>query len=224
MPATRLHIGKALGSLKELIAGLRFRKSLAAYLTSSLFYRDALNALYGFGGVYASNVLNWSITQIGVFGILGGITAMIASYIGGKLDNRFGPRFVIGWAIVVLMFVCIIIVGMTRESLWGIALDPASATPDIIFYICGGLIGAAGGPLQAASRTMLLRHTTPDRATEAFGLFALSGKVASFMSPFLIAVVSQASGSARIGISPVIFLFLIGLILLLWVNPKGERA
>ena len=71
---------------------------------------------------------------------------------------------------------------------------------------------------------MLLRHTTPDRATEAFGLFALSGKVASFMSPFLIAVVSQASGSARIGISPVIFLFLIGLILLLWVNPKGERA
>ena len=149
---------------------------------------------------------------------------MVASFIGGKLDNRFGPRFVIGWAIVVLMFVCIIIVGMTRESLWGIALDPASATPDIIFYIFGGLIGAAGGPLQAASRTMLLRHTTPDRATEAFGLFALSGKVASFMSPFLIAVVSQASGSARIGISPVIFLFLIGLILLLWVNPKGERA
>jgi MFS transporter, UMF1 family len=224
MPATRLHIGKALASLKELIIGLRFRSSLAAYLTSSLFYRDALNALYGFGGVYASNVLNWSITQIGVFGILGGITAMIASYIGGKLDNRFGPRFVIGWAIVVLMFVCIIIVGMTRESLWGIALDPASATPDIIFYICGGLIGAAGGPLQAASRTMLLRHTTPDRATEAFGLFALSGKVASFMSPFLIAVVSQASGSARIGISPVILLFLIGLILLLWVNPKGERV
>jgi UMF1 family MFS transporter len=219
-----LRIKAALVSLVELIKSLRFRKSLSAYLASSLFYRDALNALYGFGGVYASNVLNWSITQIGVFGILGGITAMVASWFGGRLDKRFGPKFVIGWSIVVLTLVCIVIVGMTRESLWGIPMDPASRTPDIIFYICGGLIGAAGGPLQAASRTMLVRHTTPDRATEAFGLFALSGKVASFISPFLIALVSHFSQSARIGISPVIGLFLLGLIMLIWVKPKGEQA
>lgn len=224
MTGGRIHIGAALASLAELLKGLRFRKSLSAYLASSLAYRDALNALYAFGGVYASNVLNWSITQIGVFGILGGITAMLASWVGGRIDKRFGPRFVIGWSIVVLILVCIVIVGMTRDSLWGIAMDPASNTSDIIFYICGGLIGAAGGPLQAASRTMLVRHTTPDRATEAFGLFALSGKVASFISPFLIAVVSHFSGSARIGISPVIGLFLLGLILLIWVNPRGEQA
>lgn len=220
--ATPLRIGAALQSLQDLIKGLRFRKSLSAYLASSLFYRDALNALYGFGGVYASNVLNWSITQIGVFGILGGITAMLASWLGGRLDRKYGPKFVIGWSIVVLMLVCVVIVGMTRESLWGIPMDPESSMPDIIFYICGGLIGAAGGPLQAASRTMLVRHTTPDRATEAFGLFALSGKVASFISPFLIAIVSHYSQSARIGISPVIGLFLLGLILLIWVKPKGE--
>ncbi len=219
-----IHIGAALASLADLIKGLRFRKSLSTYLASSLAYRDALNALYGFGGVYASNVLDWSITQIGVFGILGGVTAMLASWVGGRLDKRFGPRFVIGWSIVVLILVCLVIVGMTRESLWGIPLDPASNTADILFYICGALIGAAGGPLQAASRTLLVRHTTPDRATEAFGLFALSGKVASFISPFLIAVVTQISGSARIGISPVILLFLIGLVLLIWVNPKGEQA
>jgi UMF1 family MFS transporter len=218
------NIGAALASLWELLKSLRFRGSLTAYLSSSLCYRDALNALYGFGGVYASNVLGWSITQIGVFGILGGVTAMVASYFGGRLDRRLGPRFVIGWSIVVLMLVCTVIVGMERDSLFGLALDPASRQADIIFYICGGLIGAAGGPLQAASRTMLVRHTTPDRATEAFGLFALSGKVASFISPFLIAVVTQLSGSARIGISPVIALFLLGLILLIWVNPKGEAA
>lgn len=224
MGRSRVNIGAAMSSLVELLRSLRFRKSLSAYLGSSLLYRDALNALYGFGGVYASNVLDWSITQIGVFGILGGVTAMIASWFGGRLDRRFGPRFVIGWSIVVLILVCIVIVGMTRESLWGIPLDSASNTSDIIFYICGGLIGAAGGPLQAASRTMLVRHTTPDRATEAFGLFALSGKVASFISPFLIAVVSHFSQSARIGISPVILLFALGLILLIWVNPKGEQA
>jgi MFS transporter, UMF1 family len=220
----RIDIRGALASLRDLIASLRFRKSLAAYLGSSLMYRDALNGLYAFGGVYASNVLDWSITQIGVFGILGGVTAMLASWWGGRLDATLGPKPVIKWAIIVLILVCIVIVGMSRESLWGLPLDPASSTPDIIFYICGALIGAAGGPLQAASRTMLLRHTTPEKATEAFGIFALSGKVASFITPFLIALVSHFSESARIGISPVIGLFLLGLILLLWVNPRGERA
>ncbi len=224
-PATKarpLRIGAAFASLWALLASLAHRRSLAAYLMSSLFYRDALNALYGFGGVYASGVLGWSIIQIGVFGVVGAVTATIASWVGGKLDRRFGPKPIIALSILVLTLVCCIIVGMTSTSLYGMALAPGMA--DKIFFGCGALIGGAGGVLQAASRTMMVRHTTPDHATEAFGLFALSGKVASFISPFLIALATDASGSQRIGISPLIALFIIGLILLLWVKPRGERA
>ncbi|MBL4927028.1 MFS transporter [Fuscibacter oryzae] len=222
--AGALHVGRALSSLWELIKGLRFRKSLSAYLGSSLAYSDALTGIYAFGGIYASNVMGWEIGQIGVFGILGGVTAMIASWWGGKLDSRFGPKPVIVGSIIVLILVCAVIVGMERDSLWGIPMDSASNLPDIIFYICGALIGAAGGPLQAASRTMVLRHTTPDRATEAFGLFALSGKVTSFIAPALISIATTITGSARLGISPIILLFLVGLVLLVWVNPRGEQA
>ena len=222
--AGRVHLGEAMSSVAEFIRGLRFRKSLAAYLGSSLFYRDALNGLYTFGGIYASNVLNWEVTQIGIFGIVGGATAVLTSWIAGKMDSGRGPKPVIVWSIVVLLIVCTLVVGMDREQIWGMPLDSASNTPDIIFFICGALIGGAGGPLQASSRTMLLRHTTPDRATEAFGMVALSGKVASFLTPGLVAVATWFSQSARIGIAPVILLFLIALILLLWVNPKGERG
>lgn len=218
-----LNLSAAFSSLRDLLASLRYRGSLSAYLASSLFYRDALNALYGFGGVYASGVLGWEITQIGVFGVVGAVTAMIASWIGGKADRRFGPKPVIAFCIVVLICVCIIIVGMTRESLWGFSLDPAGGTSDQIFFACGALIGAAGGALQAASRTLMVRHTTPDRATEAFGLYALSGKVASFISPALIALVTAVSGSQRIGISPLIVMFLIGLVLLFFVRARGEQ-
>lgn len=219
-----MRIGAAMASLGSLLASLKFRPSLAAYLTSSLFYRDALNALYGFGGVYASGVLGWSIIDIGKFGVVGIVAAVFASWIGGRMDRRFGPKPVIVISIIVLMFVCAVIVGLTRESLFGLPLDPASSVSDRIFFACGALIGAAGGTLQAASRTMMVRHTTPDRATEAFGLFALSGKVASFISPALIGIVTHASGSQRIGISPLVGMFLIGLILLIYVRPKGEQA
>ena len=151
-----------------------------------------------------------------------GVQTCALPILGGKADRRYGPKPVIAICIVILTFVCTIIVGMTPEALWGMALNPGMA--DKIFFACGALIGGAGGALQAASRTMMVRHTTPDHATEAFGLFALSGKVASFISPFLIAVATTASGSQRLGISPLIALFLIGLILLLWVRPMGERA
>jgi UMF1 family MFS transporter len=113
---------------------------------------------------------------------------------------------------------------MNRESLFGIALAEGSRLPDMVFYVCGGLIGAAGGTVQAASRTLMVRHTTPEQAAQAFGLFALSGKATSFLAPALIAAVSAATGNQQIGITPLIALFLVGLVLLVWVNPDGERA
>lgn len=219
----RLHLGSAFQSLGALLKSLRHRPSLAAYLGSSLFYRDALNALYGFGGVYASGVLGWTVVQIGVFGIVGAIAATLASWIGGILDDRLGSKPVIAACILCLIAVCLVIVGMEPDSLWGVPLDAAKGTASTIFFACGALIGGAGGALQAASRTMMARHTVPERATEAFGLFALSGKVASFISPALIALATAISGSQRIGISPLILLFLAGLILLVWVKPNGDR-
>jgi len=225
-PATpankRVTIRSALVGLKQTLFSLKARRSLAAYLGSSLMYRDALNGLYGFGGVYATLVLDWSITQIGIFGIVGAITAAIVSWIGGRADRAFGPKPVILTCILVLIAVCTIIVGMTREALFGVPLPPGSSLPDTLFYICGAVIGGAGGALQAASRSMMVRHADPTRPTEAFGLYALSGKATAFLAPALIGLATYITGSARLGVSPLILLFLIGLILLVWVNPLGD--
>ena len=58
--------------------------------------------------------------------------------------------------------------------------------------------------------------------TESFGLYALSGKATSFMAPALIAVTSDLTGNQRLGITPVVGLFIIGLVLLVWVKPNGD--
>ncbi|MFE3838048.1 MFS transporter [Pseudogemmobacter sonorensis] len=221
---SRIDLRRAVGQVIELLKGLRFRDSLKAYLLSSLLYRDALNALYAFGAVYAKGVLGWSIGLIGIFGLVGAAAAVLAAWIGGRADRAFGPKPVIVVSILVLTLVCLVLVGMTREQIWGIALDPSSTQSDNILFFCGALIGAAGGSLQAASRTMMVRHTTPEEAAEAFSLYALSGKVTSFIAPALIALVTGISGSQRIGFSPLIGLFLLGMILLIWVNSKGEQS
>ncbi|MDR0809577.1 MAG: MFS transporter [Gemmobacter sp.] len=219
----KLNISRSLAKLGGLLASLPQRQSLFAYLGSAMFYRDALNALYGFGGVYAVGVLGWSVTQIGIFGIIGAVAAALATWIGGKLDALRGPKPVIVLSCWVLIIVCTVLVGMSREQIFGFALPEGSALPDMVMYACGILIGAAGGTVQAASRTLMAFHTTPERAAEAFGLFALSGKATSFVAPFTIAIASDLSGSQRIGVSPLIGLFLVGLILLIWVKPNGEK-
>lgn len=220
----RRSAGRALRDLVVLVRELPQRPSLFAWLSSSMFFRDALNALYAFGGIYASGVLGWSIIQIGVFGITGAMAAALASWLGGKLDTARGPKPVIIVSVSVLVVVCLVIAGMSRQSFWGLSLPPGSGLPDILMYLCGVLIGGAGGTLQAASRTMMVFHTTAGRATEAFGLYALSGKATAFIAPLAIAVFSDLSGSQRIGVIPLIALFLLALVLLSWVKPNGEQA
>ena len=89
---------------------------------------------------------------------------------------------------------------------------------------CGILIGGLGGITQAASRSLMVRHTTPDTATEAFGLFGLAGRATSFLAPALIGGFTALTGSARLGILPVFLLFILGLLLLRWTHPDGDRT
>lgn len=217
-----LQLGRAMRDLGALLRSLRHRRSLAAWLLSSMFSRDALNALYGFGGVYAGTVLGWPVILSGIFGVTSAVSAAVICWIGGRADRRWGPRPVIAACTLVLIAVCLLVVGMDRTSIFGMALPPGSRLPDALFFACGVAIGGAGGVVQAASRTMMVRHTSAERAAGAFGLYALSGKATAFLAPTLIALVTTATGNQRLGISPLIVMFLLSLALLSWVKPEGE--
>jgi len=215
--STLMELGRTIRSLPQ-------RRSLFSFLGASLFYRDALNGLFGFGAIYAFGVLDWTVTDIGIFGIAGIISGGVFSYLGGRWDSLSGPKPVLVSSIIALIAVCIVVVSMTREQIFGIPFATGSSMPDIIFYGCGIVIGAAGGVLQASSRTMMVFHANPARPAEAFGLYALSGKATAFLAPGLIAIVSDLSGSQQIGVTPLIALFILGLVLLGWVKPKGDQV
>jgi MFS transporter, UMF1 family len=210
--------------LRATLVALPRTRSLFAFLGASMFYRDALNGIYTFGGIYAAGVLGWTVIQVGIFGILAALTGAVFAWLGGKADSRFGPKPVILFNVVVLATVALMIVFVSRTSVFGIPVAADSALPDIAFYVLGAMVGAGGGSLQAASRTMMVRQAQPDKMTEGFGLYALSGKAMSFLAPLSIGVVTHLTGSQQWGILPVVALFIIGLILLVWVNPEGKEG
>ncbi|MFX3680661.1 MAG: MFS transporter [Hyphomicrobiales bacterium] len=55
---------------------------------------------------------------------------------------------------------------------------------------------------------------------EAFGLYALSGKATAFLAPLGIYIFTELSGSQRIGITPILILFVVGLLLLIPVRSR----
>jgi len=215
---------RALRDLGRTITGLPRHPSLLAYLGSSMFYRDALNGMYTFGGIYAAGVLEWSIMEICIFGIIAAISGAFFAWVGGYADSAFGPKPVIVVCCLTLMGTAVLIVTLSPTSVLGVSVAEGSALPDIMFYVAGILIGAAGGALQSASRNMLTRQGNPARMTEAFGLYALSGKATTFVAPALIAVATDLSGNQRLGVTPLIGLFALGLILLIWVRAEGDHG
>jgi UMF1 family MFS transporter len=217
-------VGEGLRDLVRTIKGLPRHPSLLAYLGSSMFYRDALNGMYTFGGIYALGVLDWSIMEVGIFGILAAISGAIFAWVGGLADRKFGPMPVIVVCCVVLIVTACLIVGLSPEAIFGVPVAEGSALPDQLFYVAGLLIGAAGGAVQSASRNMLTKQANPQRMTEAFGLYALSGKATTFLAPWLIAITTDITNNQRLGVTPLIGLFSLGLVLLIWVKPNGEES
>ena len=213
---------QSMNKLKLSLLGMLKRPSLFSFMGAQMFYRDALNGLYGFGGVYAALVLGWDIKQIAIFGIIGGISAAVVSWVSGKYDQKLGPLPVIYFHIWVLIIVSLCIIGMSRTSFYGIALPEGSNLPDTIFYICGAALGGSGGAIYAASRSMMVRHTNKARPTEAFGLFALAGKATAFLAPSLIWLFTYLLNDPRLGFTPIVGLFILGMLLLRWVNPEGD--
>jgi UMF1 family MFS transporter len=218
-PGEALHEGST--KLKQTLRELPERKSMAAFLLANMVYTDGLVSLFAFGGIYAAGTFGWSTIQIGTFGIILAVAGTFGAWVGGKLDDFLGPKRVIAGAIMILLFAIVAILLVDRNSILFIAVTPPSpggalfaAPAERAYLLLGCLIGAVGGPLQAASRTLLIQLAPKDRIAQYFGLFALSGKLTSFVGPLLIGIVTAITESQKAGMATLVLFFVVGLALL----------
>ena len=207
--------------LRQTLRELPQRKSMAAFLLANMIYTDGLVSLFAFGGIYAAGTFGWDTIQIGTFGILLAIAGTIGAWVGGKLDDSLGPKRVIAGSLLILLFAIVAILFVDKDSVFLVKVAPPapggalfSGASERAYLLLGCLIGIAGGPLQAASRTLLIRMAPEDRIAQYFGLFALTGKVTSFAGPLLIGVVTAITASQKAGMAMLVVFFVAGLGLL----------
>jgi UMF1 family MFS transporter len=214
--------------LRQTLRELPTKRSLAAFLLANMIYTDGLVSLFAFGGIYAAGTFGWNTIQIGTFGIILAIAGTFGGYIGGKLDDALGSKRVIAGSMVILLLAIVAILLVGKDSVLFVSVTPpqpggglfASAS-ERAYLILGCCIGAAGAPLQAASRSLLIRLAPKDRIAQYFGLFSLTGKVTSFVGPLLIGVVTAATASQKTGMAVLVLFFVTGLALLARVRVNA---
>src|SRR5216684_4584924 len=218
---------EGLADLSQTLSELPKRKSLAAFLLANMIYTDGLVSLFAFGGIYAAGTFGWSTIQIGSFGVILAIAGTFGAWFGGKLDDRLGPKRVITGSMLILLSSIVAILLVDKDSI--LFMKVAAPVPDGALFsgaaeraylLLGCLIGAAGGPLQAASRTLLIRLAPQDRIAQYFGLFALTGKVTSFVGPLLIGAITAITASQKAGMAVLVVFFVAGLALLARVGDE----
>ncbi len=224
-------VRKGLSEIRVLMPKLKARPALARFLIANMIYADGLVALFAFGGIYAAGTFGWGSIEIGIFGILLTLTGTAGALAGGWLDDAFGPRVVILGALLALLFACVGLLSVARDSILFGLVPTAPGTglygtvPEKVYVGLGLLIGAVAGPLQAASRTLLVRLAPPENIGECFGLFALSGKITSFAAPTTVAIVTALTQSQRAGVAVLVAFFGVGAILVAGIRtPLRQDA
>jgi len=179
------------------------------FLIASALYRDGLAAVFSFGAILAVSVYGLAQDAVLVFGIVANITAALGAVVLGRIEDRVGPKRII----------MISLVGLISTSL---VLLFASGTT--MFWIFGLILTLWVGPAQASSRSFLAQVAPEGREGEMFGLYATTGRAASFLAPGLFALFSGLF-SDRIGIVGIALVLLAGALAMIGVkSPPRQPA
>ncbi|PZO78294.1 MAG: MFS transporter [Mesorhizobium amorphae] len=224
-------IGAGLRELRGTLAEVRTRPGILRFLIARMIYQDGVGALLALGGAFAAVVFSWSITEIGLFGIILNVVAIFGCLVAAKLDTKLGSKRVVAVSLVFLLLATLGIVSTGPGwTLFAVPLDTAdggglfgtAAEKAVLLY--GLLIGVAFGPVQASSRSWLARSVPVADAGRYFGIYALAGRATSFLAPFAVATVTAVSGSARLGLAVIAVFFVVGLVLLRRTPYPADRS
>jgi UMF1 family MFS transporter len=177
------------------------------FLIASALYRDGLAAIFSFGAILAVSVYGLAQSTVLIFGIAANVVAALGALGMGAVEDRIGPKKVI----------MISLIGLISTSL--ILLFAHGTTA---FWVFGLILTLWVGPAQSSSRAFMARIAPVGREGEMFGLYATTGRAASFLAPALFALFSGLF-TDRVGIVGIALVLLAGAIAMAGVKSPPRR-
>ncbi len=191
-------------TLYETYKDIKRFKQLSIFLLAFWIYNDGIGTIIKLATIYGAEL------GISPFALVG---ALLATQIVGapftllfnKMANKIGTKN----SIFAGLFIYLLI------SIGAYFISSA-----MHFYILAILVGTVQGGTQALSRSLFASMVPVGKSGEFFGFYGMSSRFAGIVGPLFFAIVSQVSGSSRIGVLSLIVFFVLGIVALYHVNEK----
>ncbi|HOD54937.1 MAG TPA: MFS transporter [Candidatus Cloacimonadota bacterium] len=189
--------------LKDTVLNIRKYKELLKFLISYLLYNDGITVVISFASIYGAFRFNMNASEMIVYFIIAQPASFIGALIFGYLFDKIGAKKSISITLVMWIF----------TVLWVYFCQTKTE-----YYFIGLAAGFAMGSSQSNSRAFFSRLTPPDKMTEFFGFYSVTGRLASVIGPLLYGEIANRTGDQRMAILSIIIFFITGLIVLQFVK------
>lgn len=190
--------------LKNTFSKIKKLKGLLLFLMAYWLYIDGVDTIirmavdYGMALGFSQSTLIFALLIVQFVGFP-------ATLIFAHLAQRFDTKKAIFLAIAVYFFI----------TLWASTMDK-----EYEFYILAIMIALVQGGIQALSRSYYSRMIPLHHSAEFFAFYNFLGKFAAILGPLLVATVALVSESSRVAIASIALFFVLGAILLYFVDEK----
>jgi UMF1 family MFS transporter len=221
--------GVSLGrGLRDLAATLRTAWAdgqIRAFLLGRMVAADGMAIVFAFGAVLAGITFGWKTGTLALFGLVITVFGILGGFLGAWLDSRLGARRLVltGLVLIILGTLSVVLTDATRlfGIPTGVALGAPLASPQEWGFIGAGALVAAGAAFAVSGmRTLMAALAPPGQLAAYFGLYSFVGKATAFIGPFLVAAITDMTGSLRPGIAVALAFLVAGFLLMRRVSLR----
>jgi len=192
-------------NMKRTLSMIVKNKSVFFFLIAYFFYIDGVGTIIHMATVFGASCGLESMDMMVILLVVQ-IVAFPFAILYGKLSGKFGARNMILFGIATYIVVCFL--GFNLKEMKD-------------FLMLAVLVGTAQGGIQALSRSFYGKLVPADQASEYFGFFDVFGKFSAVIGPALFGVVAQLTGLTNYGVLAVMFMFLVGGGIFMFLVPKN---
>lgn len=185
-------------------------KHLLLFLVAFMVYNDGIQTVIEMAAIYGKQELHLDSTPLMATLLVVQFVALAGSLVAARVAERFGTRRTImatlaGWSFVVIYAYFI--------------------HTTVEYFVLGGVVGLVLGGSQSLSRSFFGSMIPANASAEFFGFYSVFNKFSSIWGPVIFGVIRHTTGSSRNAIVSLIAFFIIGFVLLAFVDEtKARRA
>ena len=168
-----------------------------SFFISYFFFNNAVICIFAFASMFASFLFSFSEKELLFLGIFINLFGILGCLVLGRVEDKIGSEKNVRTCILALLILTTILFFLKSK---------------MFFWLLSLGIGFFIGPIQASSRSVLVKRIKYEDQVSAFCIFSIFGNMCAILGPLLVSLVIEITGSIRLGLTIIPMFFLISLV------------